>query len=60
MTWLKCYHNFLHTVNYYTWFQICFEFIKQVNKSCKAVMVMIIIIHNNNYNDNKKNNNNNV
>ena len=27
---------------------------KQVNKSCKAVMVMIIIIHNNNYNNNKK------
>ena len=56
MTWLifNFYYNFLHTVNYKL-VSIFFEFLKQVNKSCKAVMVMIIIINNN-----SSNNNNNI
>ena len=53
------YYNFLHTVNY-NLVSIFFEFVKQVNKSCKAVMVMIIIINNNNNSSNNNNNNINV
>ena len=59
MTWLI--FNFI-IISYIqltiTWFQFFFWFVKQVNKSCKAVMVMKIIIYNNNNNSNNNNNNN--
>ena len=54
MTWLI--FNFIIISYIYKLVSIFFEFVKQVNKSCKAVMVMIIIINNNS----SSNNNNNI